>query len=81
MPRQTLSMTKSEFDDLLDQYHGGKLADPYPFYQWLRENEPVYWDEPIQCWLITRYEDVSAGFRDLRLTSERVSITYRIDSR
>jgi pimeloyl-[acyl-carrier protein] synthase len=33
-------------------------ADPYPFYKHLRETAPVHWDAFMQCWVVTRYEDV-----------------------
>lgn len=39
------------------------LDDPYSFYRGLREQTPVYWDEPIGSWLLTRYEDVVAALR------------------
>jgi cytochrome P450 len=33
-------------------------ADPYPFYQRLREEAPVMWDPFMHTWVVTRYEDV-----------------------
>lgn len=47
------------------------LADPYPVYARLRAEDPVHWHEPFQAWLLTRYDDVSAAFHDLRFSSER----------
>jgi len=32
----------------------------------------VYWDESVGAWVLTRYADVSAAFRDPRLSAERV---------
>jgi pimeloyl-[acyl-carrier protein] synthase len=34
------------------------LADPYPLYARLREEDPVHWDPFLHCWVVTRYEDV-----------------------
>lgn len=34
------------------------LANPYPLYQTLREESPVYWDPYLHAWVATRYEDV-----------------------
>lgn len=34
------------------------LADPYPLYRSLRENDPVHWDPFLHAWVVTRYEDV-----------------------
>jgi cytochrome P450 len=44
------------------------LADPYPFYQRLRETAPVYWSERWQVWVLTRYTDVIHAMRDERLS-------------
>ncbi len=45
------------------------LADPYPTYHRLRESDPVHWYEPLGAWVLTRYADVDAALRDLRLSS------------
>lgn len=42
--------------------------DPYPYYEWLRDNEPCH--DAGGVWLISRYEDVNALFRDRRLSSD-----------
>jgi cytochrome P450 len=34
------------------------LADPYPLYRQLREEQPVYWDPFLHSWVVTRYDDV-----------------------
>ena len=34
------------------------LADPYPLYTRLREEDPVHWDPYLHCWVVTRYADV-----------------------
>ena len=36
------------------------LADPYPFYRSLREQDPVHWDRQLHSWVLTRYCDVQA---------------------
>jgi cytochrome P450 len=46
-------------------------ADPYPFYRWLRETHPVYFDAAHGFWLLSRYDDVFDAFHDPRLHSER----------
>lgn len=33
-------------------------VDPYPIYHWLREQEPVYHDEKLGFWALSRFEDV-----------------------
>ncbi|PTL82231.1 cytochrome P450 [Vitiosangium sp. GDMCC 1.1324] len=37
----------------------------------LRQTDPVHWSEQLQCWFLTRYEDVAHAFRDPRLSSAR----------
>jgi len=34
------------------------LADPYPLYRRLREQDPVHWDPFLHAWIATRYQDV-----------------------
>jgi pimeloyl-[acyl-carrier protein] synthase len=34
------------------------LADPYPLYRRLREEDPVHWDPFLHAWVVTRYTDV-----------------------
>jgi len=46
-------------------------ANPYPLYRVLRENEPVRWDEPLGCWVLTRYADISALLQDRRMSVQR----------
>ena len=44
--------------------------DPYPTYAWLRAHAPLYRDEELDFWALSRYSDVTAGFRDnVRLSS------------
>ena len=43
------------------------IADPYPRYRQLREEDPVHWNQGINCWVLTRYTDVLAALRDQRL--------------
>ncbi|MBX5450932.1 cytochrome P450 [Thermogemmatispora sp.] len=45
------------------------LANPYPLYHRLRERDPIYWDEEMNAWVLTRYADVVAVLRDPRFSS------------
>jgi cholest-4-en-3-one 26-monooxygenase len=33
-------------------------VDPYAAYRWLRDNDPVHWDDTHHLWGVSRYEDV-----------------------
>jgi cytochrome P450 len=52
------------------------IDNPYPIYRELRETAPVYWSDALRMWLITRYEDVRAVYRD----HERFSSVGAYDS-
>jgi cytochrome P450 len=43
------------------------VADPYPAYEVLRRESPVFFHEPSDQWVITRYADVDTLLRDRRL--------------
>ena len=36
----------------------GVLANPYPLFRRLREEDPVHWDPYLHAWVVTRYADV-----------------------
>lgn len=58
---------------LLDFTNRETVLDPYFAYAWLREHQPVYWDEHYKAWFLTRYEDVSAAQADTkRYSSNRM---------
>jgi hypothetical protein len=40
------------------------LADPYPLFRRLREEDPVHWDPFLHAWVVTRYEDVLKVLHD-----------------
>jgi cytochrome P450 len=41
-----------------DPYAEAVLADPHPFYKRLRDEAPVYFIEPYDCWFVSRFEDI-----------------------
>ena len=49
------------------------VADPYSYFAGLREAAPLHRDEHLGAWLVLRYDDVRAAFRDSRLSSDRIS--------
>ena len=52
------------------------LADPYPQYALLRAGDPVHWSDKLRGWVLFRYDDVVAFFRDdERLSSDRAAAT------
>ncbi|HEX5750151.1 MAG TPA: cytochrome P450 [Archangium sp.] len=51
--------------------------NPYPCYERLRREAPVYFSEVWKGWLLTRHADVLTGFRDARLSSNRSGMFAR----
>ncbi|MBA3489842.1 MAG: cytochrome P450 [Longispora sp.] len=43
------------------------VADPYEAFAYLRKHDPVWYFEPTDQWIISRYVDVNALLRDRRL--------------
>jgi cytochrome P450 len=39
-------------------------ADPYPTYRWLREEAPVYYNEDLDFYAVSRFDDVQRGLVD-----------------
>jgi hypothetical protein len=46
-------------------------ADPYPVYRRLRAEDPVYWSDFMESWVLTRYDDVVAVLNDGRFSADR----------
>jgi cytochrome P450 len=54
----------------------GERADPYPTYARARREAPVFYNEFLRAWVVTRYDDVLAVLRDVRTFTSR----YVLDS-
>ena len=50
----------------LDPYDHAFHEDPYPYYKALRDNDPVYYNAERRLWLLTKWEDVRAAYRDFK---------------
>ena len=47
-----------------DPYDYAWHEDPYPTYAWLREEAPLYRNDALGFWALSRHTDVLEGFRD-----------------
>jgi len=47
-----------------DPYDVSIDADPYPTYQRLRDEEPVYYNDKLDFWGLSRFDDVLAALKD-----------------
>jgi cytochrome P450 len=49
---------------VFDPYDYGFHEDPYPTYEWLREEAPLYRNDQLGFWALSRHEDVLMAFRE-----------------
>ena len=47
-----------------DPFEDGYQQDPPEYVRWAREQEPVFFSPKLGYWVVTRYEDIKAIFRD-----------------
>jgi cytochrome P450 len=48
------------------------LADPFPLYRRLRDEDPAHWSPRLKAWVLTRYEDVRRVCLDSQMSSDRL---------
>lgn len=47
-----------------DPFSDGYQQDPPEYVRWAREQEPVFFSSQLGYWVVTRYDDIKAVFRD-----------------
>ncbi len=57
---RAMSPTAVEYNPYAFSVHD----DPYAVYRRLREEAPAYWNDELEFWALTRFDDVLEGFRD-----------------
>jgi len=62
-------------DVLLDPYDYDFHEDPYPYYKRLRDEAPLYHNEDLGFWALSRHRDVLAGFRNSTTLSNREGVS------
>ena len=48
------------------------IADPFPVFQELREQAPLYRSSVLGGWVLTRYDDVKTAISDRRFSADRM---------
>ena len=43
-------------------------VNPYPFYEQLRAQDPIHWDDEMGFWVLTRYTDIDSLYIDERFS-------------
>ena len=74
----------------VDLSYSGSFASGFPhdFFTWLRHEEPIWWHEPtrntpggIGFWVVSRYDDVVAVFKDAATFSSELGGTQIYDGK
>jgi cytochrome P450 len=60
---------------LLDPYDYDFHEDPYPYYKRLRDEAPLYHNEELGFWALSRHRDVLHGFRNSTTLSNRDGVS------
>jgi cytochrome P450 len=60
---------------LLDPYDYDFHEDPYPYYKRLRDEAPLYHNEELGFWALSRHRDVLQGFRNSTTLSNRDGVS------
>jgi len=50
----------------------GLLANPFPLYRRLQDEDPAHWSHDLKAWVLTRYEDVKRVCLDATMSSDRL---------
>jgi cytochrome P450 len=56
------------------------MQNPYPYYERLRAEDPVHFDEGIKTWLVTRHEDILAVARNTEVYSDEMRVSDAVRS-
>jgi cytochrome P450 len=68
-------MTVRTEKPLLDPYDYDFHEDPYPYYRRLRDEAPLYHNEQLGFWALSRHRDVLDGFRNSTALSNRDGVS------
>jgi cytochrome P450 len=60
---------------LLDPYDYDFHEDPYPYYKRLRDEAPLYHNEELKFWALSRHSDVVQGFRNSTSLSNKHGVS------
>ncbi len=68
-------MTAAAVPLVLDPYDYDFHENPYPYYRRLRAESPLYRNEQLNFWALTRHEDVHRGFRNSAALSNKLGVS------
>ncbi|WP_197378761.1 cytochrome P450 [Mycolicibacterium mengxianglii] len=77
----TVSANKAGSQAILDPYDYDFHEDPYPYYQRLRDEAPLYRNDELGFWALSRHHDVLQGFRNSTTLSNKFGVSLDPASR
>lgn len=66
---------------VLDPYDYDFHEDPYPYYKRLRDDAPLYRNDELNFWALSRHQDVLQGFRNSTTLSNKYGVSLDPASR
>ncbi|OBG19807.1 cytochrome [Mycolicibacterium celeriflavum] len=73
--------TGAASDVILDPYDYDFHEDPYPYYKRLRDEAPLYRNDELGFWALSRHQDVLQGFRNSTTLSNKFGVSLDPASR
>jgi hypothetical protein len=64
-----------EYDPIYDPFNPELIADPYPFYEQLRDEHPVHYNERMDFYVLSRYDDIFHALRKPQIFSSAQGLT------
>jgi cytochrome P450 len=61
-----------------EAFSGEHLQDPYPIYRALRDHAPIHRCDESGVWVLSRYDDVAAAFKNPEIFSSKIDNSQRI---
>src|SRR5579875_451494 len=68
-------MTVETPELVLDPYDYDFNEDPYPYYRRLRDEAPLYRNDELNFWALSRHQDVLQGFRNSTTLSNKYGVS------
>ncbi|MEM8609881.1 MAG: cytochrome P450 [Myxococcota bacterium] len=68
-----------EYDPIYDPFNPALMVDPYPFYARLRDDHPLYYNARLDCFVLSRYDDIFQALRKPQIFSSAQGLTPEKD--
>lgn len=76
-----MTVQAGDHELVLDPYDYDFHEDPYPYYKRLRDHAPLYRNDELSFWALSRHRDVLQGFRNSTTLSNKFGVSLDPASR